>query len=376
MEFTATFTVAMIKLTGIPVYREGLVFYLPSGSWSVVDACSGVRYLIASVTLGCLFAYLNYQSLLKRFLFIVAAIIVPILANGLRAYIIVMIGHLSDMTMATGVDHLIYGWVFFGFVMFILFSVGSIWRDHEKSEPHSPPDYSESDKDRKSNGLPDLLVAAGIILGLTAIWPLFALAMEHRPVPIAGEKLQPPSGAVGWQRGESEQWALQPLSIGASQEVHQFYEKDGHSVGLYLAYYPVQRQGEELINSQNSLLGTESRSWRITSRRVLKTTINDEEFEVQQAHIKGPEISLLVWSWYRLGERHTSNRYVAKILDAFAKLTFSRQDATWLVVVTQVTDTPQDETEISAGESLRQFVEDLMPQITDQIDRLADFSNG
>jgi len=77
-----------------------------------------------------------------------------------------------------------------------------------------------------------------------------------------------------------------------------------------------------------------------------------------------------------LGERHTSNRYVAKILDAFAKLTFSRQDATWLVVVTQVTDTPQDETEISAGESLRQFVEDLMPQITDQIDRLADFSNG
>ena len=66
MEFTADFTVAAIRLTGIPVFREGLFFTLPTGAWSVVEACSGVRYIIASLTLGCLYAYLSYVSYLKR----------------------------------------------------------------------------------------------------------------------------------------------------------------------------------------------------------------------------------------------------------------------------------------------------------------------
>lgn len=52
MEFSATYTVVALKLTGIPVYRHGSWFSLPTGSWSVVEAWSGVRYLIASVSLG------------------------------------------------------------------------------------------------------------------------------------------------------------------------------------------------------------------------------------------------------------------------------------------------------------------------------------
>src|SRR5258706_4010149 len=112
INFTADFTVGALRLTGLPVFREGNNFTLPSGSWSVVEACSGVRYLIASVTLGVLYAYLTYRRLVHRVLFVGASILVPILANGVRAYMIVMIGHLSGMKLAVGVDHLIYGWVF------------------------------------------------------------------------------------------------------------------------------------------------------------------------------------------------------------------------------------------------------------------------
>ncbi len=42
---------------------------------------------------------------------------------------IVMIGHLSDNRLAVGVDHLIYGWVFFGVVMLLLFWIGSFWQE-------------------------------------------------------------------------------------------------------------------------------------------------------------------------------------------------------------------------------------------------------
>ena len=49
MQYTANFTVALIKLVGVPVYQDGLSFVLPTGSWSVVEECSGVRYLTMPV---------------------------------------------------------------------------------------------------------------------------------------------------------------------------------------------------------------------------------------------------------------------------------------------------------------------------------------
>ena len=131
MNWTADFTVAAIKASGVPVYREGNNLLIPSGRWSIVEACSGIRYLIASLMVGSLYAYLSYRSPVRRVLFIAASFIVPIIANWLRAYMIVMLGHLSNNTIAVGVDHLIYGWVFFGIVMALLFWVGSRWREDD-----------------------------------------------------------------------------------------------------------------------------------------------------------------------------------------------------------------------------------------------------
>ncbi|MFZ2387902.1 MAG: exosortase A, partial [Polaromonas sp.] len=132
MEWTADFTVFALRLSGVPVYREGLQFVIPSGNWSVVEACSGVRYLIASITVGTLFSYLNYNSTKRRILFVIVSILVPIVANWLRAYMIVMLGHFSGNRIATGVDHLIYGWVFFGIVIMLMFIIGARWSEPEK----------------------------------------------------------------------------------------------------------------------------------------------------------------------------------------------------------------------------------------------------
>jgi exosortase len=60
---------------------------------------------------------------------VLVSIAVPVVANWLRAYMIVMIGHLSGNTLAVGVDHLIYGWVFFGVVIMMMFMVGARWAE-------------------------------------------------------------------------------------------------------------------------------------------------------------------------------------------------------------------------------------------------------
>ncbi len=135
MQYTAKFTVMLVRASGVPVYQEGMSFVIPSGRWSVVEACSGIRYLIASVMVGVLFAYLNYRSTKRRTYFVIASFIVPVIANWLRAYLIVMLGHLSGNQIAVGADHLIYGWVFFGMVIVLLFWIGMIWREDDPPLP-------------------------------------------------------------------------------------------------------------------------------------------------------------------------------------------------------------------------------------------------
>jgi exosortase A len=106
MDRTADFTVLALRATGVPVYREGFLIVVPNGRWSIVEACSGIRYLIASLVAGTLFAYLNYRANWRRWVFVGISAIVPIVANWVRAYLIVLLGYLSDNRIAAGVDHL------------------------------------------------------------------------------------------------------------------------------------------------------------------------------------------------------------------------------------------------------------------------------
>ncbi|MEP6557634.1 MAG: exosortase A [Burkholderiales bacterium] len=186
IEKTADFTIWALRLTGVPVYREGNNFQIPSGAWSVVEACSGVRYLIASITVGALFAYLNYRSWKRRLVFVAVSIAVPVIANWVRAYMIVMLGHLSDNRIATGVDHLVYGWVFFGIVISIMFVIGARWT--EPALPHG----AESSAVAKA--------AAPRTTGLTLRWIGLALVAGWLALPPAASRLVTDDGAVASAR--------------------------------------------------------------------------------------------------------------------------------------------------------------------------------
>ena len=202
MDWTADFTVTALQLTGIPVFREGNFFSIPSGNWSVVEGCSGLRYLIASFTVGVLFAYLSYRRWWKRLLFGLTSIVVPIIANGFRAYLIVMIAHLSDNKLAHGVDHFLYGWVFFGLVMLLVFWIGSFWRDSDSD------DLSASARTpAMAHRAPRTSLAGSAMLAviLAAAWPVYAQYLDRSdgsagktlrlpcpPGPPAGSPILPP----------------------------------------------------------------------------------------------------------------------------------------------------------------------------------------
>lgn len=365
MEFTADFTVAMVRFSGIPVYREGLFFTLPSGNWSVVEACSGIRYLIASLTLGCLYSYLTYSSLKKRLIFILISIIVPIIANGFRAYIIVMLGHLSDMTVATGVDHLIYGWVFFGIVIFLLIMIGSRFRD---ADIDKKPDVEKIWALSKYTCGQKQAIQSGIIaIALIAFWPVLAYEIENQNVNQSTSVIAPVSALDSWTVTEKEHWQWEPVSVGANK-LNQYFQKEHVNVGMYLQYYFKQEQDAELINSRNFLVDPKLSGWRIIDQSKVDIDIASESVSVDQTLIKGPDVTLLVWSWYRIGEYYTANKYVAKLLEGLAKISFSRSDAGKIIVAIPYDDsTKQAERAIL----LQTFITEMMPGVERTIDKAA-----
>ncbi len=328
-EFTATSTVWLIQQTGIPIYREGLHFALPSGNWSVVDACSGVRYLIASFTLGTLYAYMSYRSLSRRLVFVLVSIVVPILANSVRAYIIVMLGHLSGMTIATGVDHLIYGWVFFGLVMLLLFWLGSFWREDAVSDERQLASLLSRAKLTASSVNP--LLALSMVVIATAVWPLLTVAMAKVTPPLTDTALFAPPATGAWTQLEEVRWDWKPASRGADREMAQFYRGKDGVVALYIQQYLQQKKGAELVDSRRHFF-LDPQYWRVASQSSASVKMGDEDERVIRGELAGLGQGLVVWSWYRIGEHHTANAYEAKLLEIWTKLTFGRQDVARIVL--------------------------------------------
>lgn len=131
-EIAAYGSVFLLNLSGVPLFRNGLYIEIPQGRFLVAEACSGVSFFIASVVVGSLYAYLNLASVWRRCLFVVIALIFPVMANVVRVYGIILIAYWTDMEHAAGADHLIYGWFFFALVIICLLSIGEFIRKKEK----------------------------------------------------------------------------------------------------------------------------------------------------------------------------------------------------------------------------------------------------
>ena len=126
---TAKIVAIGLGLSGIPNFITDLTIEIPEGVFYVAEACAGLRFLIAAVAFGVFYALLNYRSPGRRAAFIAASIVVPIIANGLRALGIVVLGHILGSAEAAAADHIIYGWVFFSIVMLLLVVAGMPLRE-------------------------------------------------------------------------------------------------------------------------------------------------------------------------------------------------------------------------------------------------------
>jgi exosortase A len=338
MDWTADFVVLALQSTGIPVYREGLFFVIPSGNWSVIDECSGVRYLIASFMVGTLFAYLNYRSYKRRAIFMAVAIATPIVANWLRAYIIVMMGHFSDNKLATGVDHLLYGWVFFGIVIFIMFAIGMRWSEPEDAMPAGNT-AAERFRSLPFDGRPLLMtaLAAGAIALLPhlAVWGLQSAERTSAEVRID----LPPVLAPDRRLGDPPALDWKPVWQNPSAEVHRAYAGADGTVGVYVAYYRGQNANRKLVASTNAVVGINDRQWNPVGAGHEEVVVDGRAVRFGSTEILGPQSPgagarphVVAWRVYWVDGRFVTGDAQTKLANAWSRLQGRGDDGAVIVL--------------------------------------------
>ncbi len=339
MNATADFTVGALRLTGVPVYREGLQFVIPSGQWSVVEACSGVRYLMASVMVGALFAYLNFNHWPKRLAFIAFATLTPLVANWVRAYLIVMLGHLSSNELATGADHLVYGWVFFGLIMMLMFWLGSRFAD-PLPEIASPSAMRETPVTTPAYRAM-VPVTAGVIMVVAGLWSTGLrdasiirtehLAFGQAP---AGFTLDAPdSPGLGTVPGADAETRWRDDSPVASP------------VHVYIGYVAYQRQDARAVASTSVVVGSQDKRWQVLGAQFIDVAGTLQE----QLHLRGRESAVegewRVRRFYWVDGWFGVNRIEAKLRSLW-QLARGSGDAAAMVVLA-VRESPESELELN-----------------------------
>jgi exosortase A len=348
-DFTALFSVELLRLSGIPVYSDGVYISIPNGNFYVAEACAGLRFLIATIAFGFLFAALTYRSLLRRALFIALCLVVPVIANGFRAYGIIMIAHLSDNALAVGVDHLVYGWFFFSLVTLALIGLGLLFRDEGPLRRRSTP------AEPARRGDPRLILAATLAALVIAAAPrAYAAYVElHRASPPSAELLKAPEVGAPWRPvADADDW--RPLFATADARLLQAYSDGRRTVRLFIAYYRDQNQQKKLIAFDNRVVDGEA--WDLVGRTSGTIRLGDETLSVPGTRITGKSGKRLVYSWYWIPDRFLTSVLRVKLMRAKAAFLDGHPEGAFLAIAADYGDDPTE-----AARTIADFSAQLPP---------------
>lgn len=313
-DITARFAVHALELTGMPVLLNGREIITPSATWMVENACSGVKFFAACTALGCLYGYLMYQRWWKRVTFVALSAVVPIVANGLRVYFTVLIGETFGMHYATGTDHMVFGWQFFGTVLVLLLMAGWFFRDR----PVAPvlPVVSGN----RYNGARSLIWPVAIAVLVAG--PMAAMALTS---PVYSETVRLTAPVVaGWNSTQAAMDGWRPSFTGTAGQVHASYRPEVAGDGVVDLYHAVYtgrpRQGHSLITYGNEVY--DASQSRVLSQSHVRVDLADgksttaEELRLA-GRAKAGSGSRLVWYWYCVDRRCTQSPVLAKLLQAW-----------------------------------------------------------
>lgn len=354
---TAKMSMTFLSWTDIPAFIDGVFISTPTGYFEVAEACSGVKFLIAMVAYGALVTNLCFESWRRRALFLIAAVAVPILANGIRAFGTIYIAHHTTTDFASGFDHIFYGWFFFAFVLALVMAIGWPFFDRKIDEPMIDGDAIEQRASIQTKLSPKAaMILMAALIAAPMLWTS-TLAAQSSPVP---DKIALPTVA-GWDRVDYRPlFDWQPRFDGANHQLFGRFQNasSGAQVDLAIAVYDRQEDGREIVGYGQGAFDPGSEwSWS----RNLPAPVSGKAIQITAP---GPVVRD-VQSFYRVGNKLTGSGSTVKIETLKSKLLGGNQQAVAVLISAEKID------EDGPSAAMDAFRQALGP-----IDKLADEMAG
>ncbi|MBW4329522.1 exosortase A [Stakelama sp. CBK3Z-3] len=318
---TVKMCMALLHLFAVPASVDGVLITIPNGYFEVAEACSGAKFLIAMIAYGALVANVCYISWARRAGFMAMALIVPVIANGLRAFGTIYAAYWTSVEAATGFDHIVYGWIFFALVMAAVLAIGWRWFDRDPDAPwFDPADFPPPVRHRT-----DPVTGTGFVIAIAVAFFAWSAAIAGRADALPRAISLP--DVPGWQRVDRvTRSAWTPNYPGADHVlIGQYAGPDGARVDLAVAIYAGQSDGREVVGFGIGPIRENGKWVRVADEAPVKGGAT------MRMTAPGPVYRHVV-IWYDVAGTLTADPNMVKLATLRARLLGGRQRAVAVLV--------------------------------------------
>jgi len=322
--WSSTLGVGCLQLVGVVAFQEGNVIDLGPVQLQVVEACSGIRYLLPLIALALLCAYLFKDRLWKRVILVLSSIPISILINGFRIGMIGVLVEFYGQGAAEGFYHLFEGWVLFmaslGMLvgeMWLLAQVGNVgpqrsflerftWIDHVQGrvETHQAVPMTTH------SPVPAYLCSVALLAPVALMSTVLAERQEAPPPRITFVDF--PMHLDKWSGATL---ALEKQYIDRLQfddyVLADYRSDEQQPVNFYVAYYRSQKKGQSAHSPQSCLPGG---GWEIQSlsSTAWPSSVIGKSLQANRVVIQKRDQKQVVLYWFKQRDRILTSEYLVK----------------------------------------------------------------
>jgi exosortase A len=295
---------SLLGWADIPVFIDGNFIHIPAGSFEVADGCSGLHYILVSLSVGAYLALAHHRRWQSRALLVALAALTALVANWVRVFSVVVAGHTTDMQhFLITHDHYYFGWGLF--LTLCMVPVAAVDRrlTAGASVPSAETPAVTTLVPAKWTG--SVGVALVCLVFVLMQWRVLEEGVPGRAVALG------PISVVGWSNLGAWEDSSTPEFVGAGDTVTGRYVDGEDRVSLYLAKYARQGHGSEVVSDVNLPQGRNGRVVFTQATRVRgESGAEVALLELQVAGDRGE--SRLIWFGRRIGGRWASSDLAAK----------------------------------------------------------------
>jgi len=373
--------IKLIQFFGMSAYREGNIIDLGFTQLQVVDACSGLRYLIPLFLMGVLVAHYYRSALWKRVVIVFSSIPLSIITNSLRIAATALLYPFLGRAAAEGFFHEFSGWVIFmasfGVMLFEIWILRRIMPrpdEHFMGKQGASLTSAEKDHPELAETIPSAMMSARAFF----LQPQFVVFLSLLVITAGVHSVVD----VREKQPVSRPFNTFPLHVGEWEGTRQvldrmftdtleftdytlinYAKRNSPPINLYVAYYESQRKGKSIHSPETCLPGS---GWCFTQAGTVAVLLSggNQPFSVMRALMEKNDQKQLVYFWFNERGRTLTNAYEMKIYNLLDALTKRRTDGALIRVITPISSLERVE---DADRRLQSFINDIAPALNEFI---------